>query len=300
MHNREHAKGLAITVLGVLILTPDTLLIRLVGVDVWNLVMWRGALQCVGLMLILAAVYRGRALAVCRAIGAWGVLVAVLFSASTFCFVTSIAHTKVANTLILLAAAPFFAAVLSALILREHPPMRTWIAIGVALAGIALLVFEGVGAGTLLGDLAGLGAALALAFKFTVVRRLRHLSMVPAMALSGLASSLVAGALADPVALDGTQLGCMLLMGLVVVPVSLSLITLGPRYLPAPEVALILLLETVLGPLWVWAVLRERPGELALAGGIIVVGALVGHSIVGLRRQPCAGVERASPAVVEP
>ena len=100
----DHLKGLAITSIGVLVLTPDTLLIRLIDLDTLNLVLWRGALQCLGICLLVVLVYRRRAIAACLAIGRAGVVVAALFSASTFFFVASLEHTRVANTLVLIAA----------------------------------------------------------------------------------------------------------------------------------------------------------------------------------------------------
>ena len=107
--------------------------------------------------------------------------------------------------------------------------------------------------------------------------------MVPAAALSGLTSAAVALALGAPAALVPEAWPAMLAMGLLVLPIATSLITLGPRFLPAPEVSLLMLLETVLGPLWVWLVLGEEPGRLALIGGAIVVGTLILHALAGLR-----------------
>jgi len=192
--------------------------------------------------------------------------------------------------LVIVAAAPLAAAVFSLVFLREGVPLRTWAAITLAVAGIALLVSEDLGSGSLLGDLAAALCALCIGAGFTIARHARAVSMVPAMALSGL---LTAG-IALPVALatehgallfTGAQLGYTLAMGLVVVPLSFALITLGPRYLPAAEVGLIMLLETVLGPFWVWLAIGEYPGDLALVGGALVVATLAGHSLGGARRR---------------
>jgi drug/metabolite transporter (DMT)-like permease len=111
--------------------------------------------------------------------------------------------------------------------------------------------------------------------------------MIPAMALSGLIVALVAAPIAPAaVVLDDAQLAFMLAMGLFVVPVSFALITLGPRYLPAAEVSLLMLLETVLGPLWVWLAIGEAPGNMAFLGGSIVVATLAAHSAFALRSEP--------------
>lgn len=286
----DHAKGLLITATGVLVLTPDSLLVRLIGLEPWDMVFWRGLLTAIGLTLWLAAYYRGETVARFRAVGRSGSAVAVLFALSTLFFIYALGRTTVANTLIIVSAAPLIAAVFSRVFLREAVRPRTWAAILVALAGIVILLSGSLedarsGAGSLDGDLAAFGTALCMAGNFTILRRAKALNMVPAMALSGLLSAVTILPFAWPVALQPEQVGPMLLLGLLVLPVSFGLMTLGPRYLPAPEVGLILLLETVLGPLWVWLVLGEAPGERALLGGVIVVAALAVHSALGLRAQ---------------
>ena len=281
------AKGLIIVVLGVLVLTPDTLLIRLIAVDHWTLLVWRGLLQALGLSVLVACFHGRDTLACFRAVGLAGYSAAFLFALGTVLFVVALSYTSVANTLIIVASAPFFAALASRVFLGEEIALRTWLAIAVALGGIVLLAFESLGTGALWGDLAALGVAMAMGGNFTVVRHARAVNMIPAMALSGLIVSLVAAPLAPAaVVLDNAQLTYMLVMGLIVVPVSFALITLGPRYLPAAEVSLLMLLETVPGPLWVWLAIGEAPGPMAVLGGSVVVATLAAHSALALRGEP--------------
>jgi drug/metabolite transporter (DMT)-like permease len=277
-------KGLIIVFLGVLVLTPDTLLIRLIAVDHWTLLVWRGLLQALGLSVLVACFHGRNTLACFRAVGPAGYSAALLFALSTVLFVVALTYTSVANTLIIVASAPFFAALASRIFLGEAIARRTWIAIVVALGGIALLAFENLGASSLWGDLAALGVATAMGGNFTVIRHARAVNMIPAMALSGVIVGLAALLVGEPAVLDRTQLAWMLAMGLFVVPVSFALITLGPRYLPAAEVSLLLLLETVLGPFWVWMVLGEAPGPWALIGGAVVIATLTTHCALALRR----------------
>ena len=279
-----HAKGLAIVGLGVLILTPDSLLIRLIGIDHWNVLVWRGFLQALSLTLILFLWYRGRAVAKVRAIGLWGLGISLIFSLGTVLFIFALSHTSVANTLIIVASAPLFAALGSRIFLREVIALRTWLAILLALSGIVLLAYDGVGRASLLGDLAALGVAIAMGADFTILRHVRSVNMIPAMALSGLLVGLFACLFAPPIVLAQEQIVYLLAMGLVVVPIPFALITIGPRYLPAPEVGLLMLLETVLGPLWVWLVINEQPTLLGLIGGAVVVATLAAHSVLALRR----------------
>ncbi len=281
----DHAKGLMIVVLGVLVLTPDTLLIRLIAIDPWTVLVWRGFLQALGMTVLIVCFYGRGTMACFKAVGRRGYAAALLFALGTVLFIVALALTSVANTLIIVASAPFFAALASRVFLGEGIARRTWAAIVVALGGIFLLAFESLRSGSLWGDLAALGVAITMGGSFTVMRHARAVNMIPAMALAGLIVGLAALLVAEPAVLDRTQLAWMLVMGLFVVPVSFALITLGPRYLPAPEVSLLLLLETVLGPFWVWLALGEAPGPWALVGGAVVVATLAVHSALALGRR---------------
>ena len=280
----DHAKGMLITVAGVLAVTPDSLLIRLVSADFMTLMFWRGLLVCLTLAAGLALVHKARLPAKFAAIGRAGMIFAGLFSINSFSFVLAVETTTVANTLVLISAAPFFAALIARVFLRETVRRQTWLAILAAIAGILVIVSDSLGGGALVGDLAALVTALGLAIQFNILRRHRTVNMIPAMVVGNLMTALISlpfvGTL-SVTAMDALWLG---LLGIVVMPVGAALITTGPRYLPAPEVSLILLLETVVGPFWVWLALGEVPSERAFLGGAIVIAALVGHAIAALRR----------------
>ncbi len=254
------------------------------AVDHWTGLVWRGSLQALGLTLILAAFYRGQVFAVFRSIGLLGLLLAVVFTASSILFLISVSLTLVVNVLVILAAAPFFAACFSLVFLRESVPLHTWMAIVAAFAGIAILTLESEGQGALLGDLAALGVAALMGAYFTIVRATRKINMIPAMAISGALVALIALPLAAFPAMSQGQILAAGTMGFLIVPISFALITIGPRYLPAPEVSLLLLFETVLGPFWVWLVIAEEPGLLSLIGGAVVVTTLLLHSLYSLHR----------------
>ena len=283
-HLPDHIKGLTITVAGVLILTPDSLLVRLIGLDSWSMVFWRGFLLMLVLTLALAITYRGQTLALFLAIGRTGLAIAALFSFSSILFILALHNTSVANTLVIVAAAPLITALMSWLFLNEAVSRRTWLAILAAFAGILILVSDSPRGGTLAGDMAALGTAVCMAGALALIRRARARNMIPATALSGGLSAVLMLPFAAPLSIAPDEVWMLLVLGVVVLPVSFGLMSLGPRYLPAPEVALILLLETVLGPFWVWLVLEETPSSRALIGGGIVVTALVLHSLASLLR----------------
>lgn len=290
----DHQKGLLLTTLGVLVLTPDSLLVRLAGLEPFSLLVWRGVLQALGILAILALLHQGRVLAQIRSIGRCGILLAVVFTGSTLFFILALTHTAVADVLIIIAVAPLVAALLSRSFLGEAVPLRTWLAIAGTLLGIGLLVVEDLGSGSLWGDFAAFCCAVCIGASLTITRHGRAVSMVPAMSLAGVLTALAALPLAlwlEPGQLmpaTQSQLLAVVLMGLVVAPVSFALITSGPRYLPAAEVGLLMLMETVLGPLWVWMVIGEYPGDLALTGGAIVIVTLAGHALAGNRQRRAA------------
>ena len=284
-----HRKGLLITLLGVLVLVPDTLIIRLIEaeqeVDPFSITLWRGSLLFVGLMVIyLAAEGRG-AMGRAFRLGRWGLITAAFMSLQNLCFVIALTYTTVANTLLIIATAPLFAALFSWMFLGERAPLRTWLAILASILGIAI-IFSGSleGAGTIIGDVPALGTAIRLGASFTAMRHMKDANMIPASALGGMISAILVLPIASPFVFTSHAFALMLLLGLIVLPVSFALITLGPRYIPAPEVSLLLLLETVLAPIVVWYVLDEKPSVLALGGGAIVVSALFLHALAGLRR----------------
>lgn len=283
-----HAKGLWITGLGVLVITPETLLIRLVAADPWTLLVWRSTLMALAMTMGLLIIYRGRTLACFRSIGHTGLAVSLVISVASICFILALDHTSVANVLIIMAAAPLFAGLFSALFLGEPPPLITWLAIAGAMLGIGVIVIGSLGGGSLVGDLFALGMAASLGGAFTIIRQARAVSMVPAMVVSGVLTALVCLPLSAPLSIQSDDIVYLLLIGLAILPLATALQTLGPRYLPAPEVSLLVLLETVLGPFWVWLVLAETPSQQTLLGGAIVIAVLLAHSVLSLRRAAVA------------
>lgn len=284
----DHTRGALITGLGALLLSFDTLLLRLAGGAPGQMAVWRGALMFgAGLAAWAAARAAGRRLGLVN--GGLGLAVAACYGAASALFVAAVALTGVANMLVIVATAPLWAAAGAALVLGEATPPRTWAACLAALAGIGLVAWPGLAGGAWLGDAAALLAALCMAAAFVLSRRARA-SLALAPALGGLfcATALFpfAGALAFP---EPRQTLAMVAEGAALVPLALGLIAAGPRYLGAAEVGLFLLLETALGPAWVWAALGERPSGFALLGGGLVLLTLAAHALPGRARPARAG-----------
>jgi drug/metabolite transporter (DMT)-like permease len=273
----SRTRGVTIVAAGVLALSPESLVIRLIDLDQWTILLWRGVLMAMGLMAFVAATARDRLVREVLGIGATGLLAAVLFAGDNVLFVTSLTHTAVANTLLILTSVPVFAALFGWVLLREPVGRSTWTTIAVVAVAVAVIVSDGLDRGAVLGEVAALGAAMCLGCTFVVLRGARARNMVPSMALGALLGAIVAAPFADAAWPRGDDIALLLLLGLVIAPLAFGLLSIGPRYLPAAEVSLIILGEAVLGPLWVWVALDEAPGARVVAGGLLLLVALVIH-----------------------
>jgi len=282
-----HAYGLLITLLGVLILCPDTLLIRLIqaeGGSQWSIAFWRGVLTAAGLVVFYRLIEGTGSLKRFFRIDRWVIAATLTMGIQALAFILSVANTTVANTLIIVATGPLFTALFAWMFLKERPPLRTWITIGAAFTGMLVIFYNDLGSVHLLGDLLALVTATGLGITFVIVRHQKAVNMMPAMSMGKFLSALAVIPLAAPLDMTGTGLGLMVFLGLILLPLAFGLMTLGPRYIPAPEVSLLLLLETVLAPLIVWVAIGEAASESTLVGGSIVLIALAANATFGLLR----------------
>jgi drug/metabolite transporter (DMT)-like permease len=271
----QHAKGLIITALGVLIISPDGLLTRLILVDHWTLIFWRALFLSFGMWMIVNFTYPNRAWRKYKSMGRGGAMMVLIYSMGTVSFIVAITHTSVANTLIILSTTPLFAAIIGWVFLREPIPLRTWCAILLVGAGIFVISSDTASQATsFFGDLAAMSGSFFLATGFTVVRRFPKISVLPVISTSGLLTALIILPLAQPFSVTQADIGYLLIMGIYMLPVGTALMYLGPKYIPAPEVGLMLLLESILGPIWVWLVLGEQPGIRTFIGGAIILSTL--------------------------
>jgi drug/metabolite transporter (DMT)-like permease len=246
--------------------------------DPWEIVLWRSLFMVVFLAGTIIAMHRSAALAKVHAVGRSGVLSGLLLASTFFFFIGSITHTTVANTLALMSTGPLFVALAGRAFLGETVHARTWAAIAVALAGIALMFAEGLDGGRTAGNLLALGVPIAFALNVVVLRRTHaDIDMVPAVMLAGLFSIVFAAPLALPLQASASDVATLAGMGILQLGLGCLLMTLATRHLPAGEIGLFALLETILGPLWVWLGVGERPSDLAIVGGAVVVGAVVAN-----------------------
>ena len=270
---------------GMLILSPDGLLLRMVGdTPVWDVIFYRSVFIVIALGLFLLFKERGKLSSIFRKFGRSGWISTFLMTTSNLSFVIAINNTSVANTLVLVATMPFFSAILGWLLIGESVKPRTWISIFFAVIGIFVIFSGSFGGGNWLGDLLAVTTALLMALNLVVLRKAKERDVtVPALWVSGIFAAIIVLPVAQPLEINSTDLGYLAIMGLFIVPVSLVLFLRGARYAPAAEIALLALVETVLGPFWVWIGIGEEPSSMALIGGSIVIGAIGMNALLGIR-----------------
>ena len=277
---------------GVILLSVDSLLIRLLErtLPMIDVLFWRGLLSAIGFLTIASVASRHGVTSAFRSIGSKGLLVAALYSFGNVMFVTSVTHTTVAHTFVIIAAAPIATAILARLILHERARRSTWLVSIVVAVGICLIFVAVPTRGDLVGDLAAVGGALALSLNLVVLRKARLVSMIPAFAIGGAITALFSSPFVTRFSLSPREGLIAVLVGVVVLPIALSLVTRGPRYLQAPEVSLLLLLETVLAPVWAALFLGEVPDARTVVSGAMIIGALAANSIGPWSRTAAVGV----------
>lgn len=279
----QHRQGVVIAASGVLVLSVDALLIRLADAATADVMFWRGALifLVVGAFALLAAL-RGHA-SITRDTVRPLLLIGGIYGINSGLFVFSIGHTSTANTVVILASSPVFAALLSWWFLGERIRRRTVISIIAAIFGVAVIFADSLGAPSWRGDLAAIVLAVSMGAVLTLLRHHAALPRLPLLATSGAVTVLLALPFAQPLSLAPVSYGWLFLMGAVQIPLASWLIMLAPRYIPSAEVSLFLLIETVLGPFWVWLVLNETVPGNTLAGGTIILATIGVNAWLGLR-----------------
>lgn len=279
----EYKRALVLTLAAPVFWSFGGIGIRLVDADPWVIAFWRAPFMCLTILAFIFWRERSGTLQAFKAIGISGLLASVFLGAGIPLYVLSITRTTVANTVVLLATAPFFSAILGWLVLKERVRMRTWLAILLAMTGVFIMVLDSVGRGRLLGDLLGLGCAVTLAGHIVTVRVGHKVSMIPAVCLAAFICATATGLMVDILQISIRDIGILAFLGTFQLGLGFCLFVTGSRHLPTAHSGIITLLEAVLGPLWVWIFLGEQPSQGGLIGGIIVVTSLVTHTIVASR-----------------
>ena len=278
----RHLKGLLMSVFAVVILSPDSVLIRLVEeaspeVDSWTVLFWRGLLYAVGVSLLVFMKYGSKTIAEFKNIGKGGLVIGFFSGISTGTFVFAIVYTSIANALVIISTGPIMIAIVAWFLLKEKSSVITWTSMIIVFIGIYIVMSGRFGGKSLVGDFFALITAVMMGFTFTLTRKYKHINMVPVNAIGGLIAALIAFLMANQISVPAEVVGYIIAMG-AILSISFSLITIAPRYMPAAEVGMIMPLETVLGSLIAWYFISEVPSTNAIIGGTIVIVTLFLHS----------------------
>jgi drug/metabolite transporter (DMT)-like permease len=248
----------------------------------WEVAFWRSFFAAFSMAGILVWTRRRAAWAAVRAVGGAGILSGLMFCTMFTCFMLAVTRTTVANTLVVNSLYPVFAAILGWLVLGMRLPGYTWFAILAAVGGMSWMFASGLGPG-LSGTLIAFAIPVAAAINVIALRKWgRAVDLAPAVLLGALFSALLTLPFALPFQATAHDLTWLAALGMFQLAVPCMMLVSASRYLPPAEVALLTLLEAVLGPLWAWFGVGEQPGAATLTGGGIVLLAIASNELFAL------------------
>ena len=277
-------KGSLLAFVAVIFITPDSLFIRLSNVDTWGLVFYRGVIPFFTVFLGMLLIYKLSFFKMLFSSGYHGLIYIGTFSITNITFVVSIQNTNVANTLVMIATAPMLSAILSAIFLKEPPDRKTWIAIVITFLAIIYIFLDSLKLGNFYGDILGFITAIGLAVGAVTIRSAKSKNLVPAAVVGKLFVAAFALFFIESFMLENKDLIIVPLMCILCVAIPFVLVTIAPRFIPAAEVNLFFLLETIIGPIWVWLIIKEQPSIETLQGGAIIITTIAIHSFLKLKK----------------
>ena len=277
-------KGSLLAFIAVILITPDSLLIRLSNIETWGMLFYRGAIPFVVVLIGLLLFYKNNFLKALIGIGYPGIFYFISFSACNITFLISIQNTNVANTLVMIALAPMLSAILGAIFLKESPDKKTWLAIIITFAACIYIFYDSLKLGNLSGDLFGFVTALGLACNATLARYAKDRDLVPSAVIGKLCVAIFSLFFVESFELLGKDLFYVPLMCVMCVAIPFVLVTIAPRFITGAEVNLFFLLETILGPIWVWLVIKEQPSLETILGGTVIIFTIAIHSFLALKK----------------
>jgi drug/metabolite transporter (DMT)-like permease len=262
------------------------LTVRLMSLsDPWEIVFWRSLFMMLFLAGVLLTRYGRATAARIAAVGRAGAAAGFFLSLTFVFFIIALSMTTVANTLVIMSVSPFISALLGRWLLHERIKGQAYAAMAVALVGITIMFWDSLQSGSVIGTLIALGVPITFSANLLVLRRAgTSVDMVPTVFIAGVISCAMTLPLAWPFSVTHTDLALLAFMGCGQLGLGCLLMTIATRHLSAAEVSLLGLLEITMGPIWVWLGTGERPSDLAMAGGLIVLAALAGNELMARRR----------------
>jgi len=280
----DQQKGSLLAFVAVMFITPDSLFIRLSSIDTWSLVFYRGIIPFFTVLIGMLIIYKLNFFKMLYTSGYHGLIYVITFSITNITFVVSIQNTNVANTLVMIAMAPMISAILGAIFLKENPDKKTWIAIAITFIAAVYIFFDSLQLGSIYGDILGLITAFGLAVGAVTIRSAKKKNLVPAAVVGKLFVAIFAMFFIDSYVLSNQDLYIVPLMCVMCVAIPFVMVTIAPRFIPAEEVNLFFLLETIIGPFWVWMVIKEQPSIETIQGGLVIILTIGIHSFLKLKK----------------
>ena len=263
--------------------------VRSVSVDPWEIIAVRCFFAGLGVLLILFVTERGRIWPVLRASGWPVILVGVATAWGIIAYVLSMQYTLVANVIAIMTTSTVMVALLAKPVLGEPVALRTWLALLGSLCGVGVMFWSDVGGGGVIGNLLALSIAAAIALQTLIARRFRTGRMEPAVLIAAVIAGFASLPLALPFDATGREVGFMAALGLVQLASALTLYFYAARYLPAPILIFVVLIDAVFAPIWVWLGFGEVPGTLIFIGAVVILASVAGNALFGVfaaRRNP--------------
>ena len=279
----DQQKGSLLAFVAVMFITPDSLFIRLSNIDTWGLVFYRGVIPFLTVFLGMLLIYKLNFFKIFFNSGIHGLIYVITFSITNITFVVSIQNTNVANTLVMIATAPMLSAILSAIFLKEPTDKKTIISIIITFLSVIYIFSDSFKLGNIYGDILGFVTAIGLAIGAVTIRSAKSKNLVPAAVVGKLFVGTFALFFIESFVLENSDLIIVPLMCILCVAIPFVLVTIAPRYIPAAEVNLFFLLETIIGPIWVWLIIKEQPTTETLIGGIVIIITIAIHSFLKLK-----------------
>ncbi len=279
----DQQKGSLLAFVAVMFITPDSLFIRLSNIDTWGLVFYRGIIPFLTVFLGMLLIYKLNFFKIFINSGIHGLIYVITFSITNITFVVSIQNTNVANTLVMIATAPMLSAVLSTIFLKEPTDKKTLISIIITFISVIYIFSDSFKLGNVYGDVLGFVTAIGLAIGAVTIRSAKSKNLVPAAVIGKLFVGTFALFFIESFVLENRDLIIVPLMCILCVAIPFVLVTIAPRFIPAAEVNLFFLLETIIGPIWVWLIIEEQPTTETLIGGIVIIITIAIHSFLKLK-----------------
>ncbi len=279
----DQQKGSLLAFVAVMFITPDSLFIRLSSINTWGLVFYRGIIPFFTVFFGMLLIYRLNFFKILMTSGIHGIIYVITFSITNITFVVSIQNTNVANTLVMIATAPMLSAILGSIFLKEPPDKKTLISIIITFLSVIYIFFDSLKLGNFYGDILGFITAIGLAVGAVTIRSAKSKNLVPAAVVGKLLVATFALLFVENFALINQDMIIVPLMCILCVAIPFVLVTIAPRFIPAAEVNLFFLLETIIGPIWVWLIIKEQPSVETLFGGVVIIITIAIHSFLKLR-----------------